>query len=292
MTFFVYSHFEGSTMFGYIVINKQELKFKEFDLYHSYYCGLCQTLKRSYGKLGQMTLTYDLTFLILLLADLYQDEPVRDRCRCVAHPLEKHATCTSRFTEYASDMNLLLSYYKCEDDWNDEKKLAKGATAALLRKKAELIRAKYPDKATTIESCLVRLHTYEQNHTGTIDEVSGCFGQIMADIFAYRKDEWEADLRQMGFYLGKFIYLMDAYEDLEQDQASGNFNPLLPLWKEDGFEDNCRQILTMMLADACQAFERLPLEEHVPILGNILYSGVWCRFELINRKRKDQNDHV
>lgn len=279
-------------MFGYIVINKQELKFKEFDLYHSYYCGLCQALKDRYGKIGQMTLTYDLTFLIMLLADLYQDEPISDRCRCVAHPLEAHATRTSRFTEYAADMNLLLSYYKCEDDWNDEKKWAKRAASTLLRKKVADIRAKYPDKAKTIETCLVKLHTYEQNHTGSIDEVAGCFGQIMADIFAYRQDEWTAELRQMGFYLGKFIYLMDAYEDLEQDEKNGNFNPLLPQWREEGFEDHCRHILTMMLADACQAFERLPLDDHVPILGNILYSGVWCRFEMIHQKRKDQNNHV
>ncbi len=279
-------------MFGYIIINKQELKFKEFDVYHSYYCGLCQTLKEKYGKTGQMTLTYDLTFLILLLADLYQDEPVVSQCKCVAHPLEKHTTRFSRFTDYAADMNLLLSYYKCLDDWNDEKKLRKKTAASLLKTKAEQISKQYPDKSKVIEDCLVRLHTYEMNHTGTIDQVAGCFGQIMAEIFAYRKDEGEPDLRQMGFYLGKFIYLMDAYEDLEQDKKSGNYNPLLPLWEEDHFEENCRQILTMMLADACKAFERLPLEEYVPILGNILYSGVWCRYELINRKRKDQKDHV
>lgn len=279
-------------MFGYIVINKQELKFKEFDVYHSYYCGLCQALKEKYGKIGQMTLTYDLTFLIMLLADLYQDESVCDRCRCVAHPLEKHLTRTSRFTEYAADMNLLLSYYKCKDDWNDEHKWSRRATSALLHNKAAQIRGKYPGKAKTIEKWLVQLHTYEQNHTGTIDEVAGCFGQIMADIFAFRQDEWEADLRQMGFYLGKFVYLMDAYEDLEQDEQNGTFNPLLPLWKEEWFEDHCRQILTMMLAEACQAFQRLPLADYVPILGNILYSGVWCRFEMIHHKRKDQNDHV
>ncbi len=279
-------------MFGYIIINKQELKFKEFDLYHSYYCGLCQKLKEKYGKTGQMTLTYDLTFLIMLLADLYQDEPACDQCRCVAHPLEKHTTRISRFTDYAADMNLLLSYYKCEDDWDDEKKWSKRAASSLLRKKAKEISARYPEKAAIIEKWLVQLHTYEQNHAGNIDEAAGCFGQIMAEIFVYRHDEWEDDLRRMGFYLGKFIYLMDAYEDLEQDHKSGNYNPLLPMWQEEFFEENCRQILTMMLAEACKAFERLPLDDHVPILGNILYSGVWCRYEMTNRKRKDQKDNV
>lgn len=279
-------------MFGYIVINKQELKFREFDVYHSFYCGLCQSLKKKYGKTGQMTLTYDLTFLIMLLSDLYQEEPACDQCRCIAHPLEKHCTRTSHITDYAADMNLLLSYYKCLDDWNDEKKWSRRVISSALKKDADRICATYPEKAATIEKWLLRLHTYEQNHTGTIDEIAGCFGQIMADIFAYRHDEWENDLRQMGFYLGKFIYLMDAYEDLEHDKESGNFNPLLPLWQEEGFEDTCRQILTMMLAETCQAYERLPLDDYISILGNILYSGIWCRFEMITRKRKDPSNHV
>lgn len=279
-------------MFGYIIVNKQELKFREFDLYRSYYCGLCQVLKEKYGKTGQLTLTYDLTFLVLLLTDLYQEEPASGLCRCVAHPFEKHPTRISSFTGYAADMNLLMSYYQCLDDWKDEKKITKKAGSLMLRKNFNRISQTYPDKAAVFEKWMIQLHTYEENQAGNIDEAAGCFGQIMAEIFAYRHDEWEQELRQMGFYLGKFIYLMDAYEDLEEDQKSGNYNPLLPFYQEENFEEQCSQILTMMLAEACKSFERLPLDEHVSILRNILYSGVWCRYELTNRKRKDKKDNV
>ena len=109
-------------MFGYIIVNKQELKFREFDVYQSYYCGLCQSLKERFGRRGQLTLSYDMTFVALLLSALY-DEPVENStCKCVAHPFEAHATSRSVFTDYAADMNLLLSYYKCLDDWTDERK--------------------------------------------------------------------------------------------------------------------------------------------------------------------------
>ncbi len=279
-------------MFGYILVNQQELKFKEFDLYRSYYCGLCQVLKKKYGKAGQMTLTYDLTFLILLLTDLYQEEPAPSQCRCFAHPLEKHMTRVSSFTEYAADMNLLLSYYQCLDDWADEKKLTKKAASLLLRRRLKGISSSCVQKAEKIEKWMVQLHTYEENQTGNIDEAAGCFGQILAEVFACRPDEWEPELRRMGFYLGKFIYLMDAYEDLEKDQKSGSYNPFLSLWEEKDFEEQCRRILTMMLAEACKSFERLPLAEHVPVLRNILYSGVWFRYELTNQKRKDTKNHV
>lgn len=279
-------------MFGYIIVNKQELKFKEFDVYRSYYCGLCQVLKEKYGMPGQMTLTYDLTFLILLLTDLYQDEPELSFCRCLAHPFEKHPARVSPFTAYAADMNLLLSYYQCLDDWSDDKKVSKKAASLLLRRHFARISKAYPEKAAVIEKSLVQLHTFEENKTGDVDSAAGCTGRIMAEIFAIRNDEWTEELRHMGFYMGKFIYLMDAYEDLEEDAKSGGYNPLLPLREEDGFEQQCRQILTMMLAEACKSFERLPLADHVSILRNILYSGIWCRYELTNQKRKDSQNHV
>lgn len=279
-------------MFGYIIVNQDELKIKEYHLYRSYYCGLCQVLKEKYGLAGQMTLTYDLTFLVLLLSDLYQDTPKEGMCRCIAHPFEKHTTRISRFTDYAADMNVLFSYYQCQDDWNDDKKLSRKAGALALKKHFTKISRAYPEKTAIIEKWLVKLHTYEANRSGNIDEAAGCFGQILAEIFAYYSDEWEPDLRQMGFFLGKFIYLMDAYEDLEEDSKDQNYNPLLPMWQEPDFEEQCHQILTMMLADACQSFERLPLADHVSVLRNILYSGVWSHYELTNLKRKEKNDHV
>ena len=107
-------------MFGYIAINKAEMKFKDYDMYHSYYCGLCKCLKECYGRKGPMTLSYDMTFLIVLLTGLYEPDTVTETVNCIAHPLEKHMARTNVFTEYAAAMNLVLSYYKAIDDWQDE----------------------------------------------------------------------------------------------------------------------------------------------------------------------------
>ena len=112
-------------MFGYIIVNRQELKLRELDVYQSWYCGLCRQLKEKYGVRGQLTLTYDMTFLILLLSGLYEAEEETAFVRCAAHPLGKHAARSSLFTGYAADMNVLLTYYQCMDDWKDEKKVLK-----------------------------------------------------------------------------------------------------------------------------------------------------------------------
>ncbi|MEG0963270.1 MAG: DUF5685 family protein [Lachnospiraceae bacterium] len=276
-------------MFGYIIVNKQEMKFKEFDLYQSYYCGFCQKLRERYGKRGQLTLSYDMTFVIILLTSLYESKTEDGKCKCIAHPFEAHPTRSNEFTEYAADMNLLLSYYKCLDDWQDEHKVTKKVMADILLKNCNKITQCYCDKAELIRSRMEEIHKCEQVNSGNIDEISGYFGEIMSEIFAYAQDEWQKDLRQMGFFLGKFIYLMDAYEDIEKDKKTGNYNPFLKQFEEAGFEEHAQGVLTMMMAECSKAFERLPIVENTEILRNILYSGVWCRYELVRNKRQSDS---
>ncbi len=113
-------------MFGYITVNQDELKIKDYKLYRSFYCGLCRELKKAFGRTGQLSLSYDMTFLIVLLTALYEEEVQTGFCKCIAHPFEKHPVSASLFTSYAADMNLILTYYKCLDDWADEKKADAG----------------------------------------------------------------------------------------------------------------------------------------------------------------------
>lgn len=280
-------------MFGYVIVNKQELKFREFDCYQSYYCGLCQCLKERYGRRGQMTLSYDMTFVVMLLSALYEDTVTEGSCKCIAHPFEAHPTRQTPFTRYAADMNILLSYHKCQDDWEDEKSAKGRAAAGLLRRKSQQVKEAYPEKAERIRSLLEQIHVYEQAKERNMDLASGCFGEIMGEILAYRRDEWEEQLRRMGFFLGKFIYLMDAYEDMEKDAKSGSYNVFL-LQKEEmadeaAFEKEAYDILKLMMAECSRTFEQLPIIENTEILRNILYSGVWCRYEMVQRKRKQDN---
>lgn len=278
-------------MFGYIAINKAEMKFKDYDIYHSYYCGLCRSLKDCYGRSGQLTLSYDMTFLILLLTGLYEPETNISTERCVAHPVKKHLVRSNRFSDYAASMNLLLSYYKCKDDWDDDRKKKSFVAMKILNPKLRHARTTYPLKADLIASNLKKLSELEVKNEQNIDLMAGLFGEIMAELFAVKEDEWEMSLRHIGFFLGKFIYILDAYEDIEEDIANGNYNPLKTAFAESlNFAEDCRQLLTMMIAECCREFEKLPILLHADILRNILYSGVWCRFVQITDKRmKNKN---
>lgn len=276
-------------MFGYIAINKAEMKFKDYDIYQAYYCGLCKDLKEHHGRRGQLTLSYDMTFLIVLLSGLYEPEDECSCVSCIAHPLQKHRTRTNEFTSYAGDMNLVLAYYKSKDDWDDERR-KKGLLAyKMLESRIDTIRQKYPEKVSLIASRLKQIRLNEEAGVTDLDTMSGLFGEIMAEIFAYKKDEWEQDLRNCGFFLGKFIYLMDAYEDIEKDMENGSYNPLKNLWNQEDFAVYCKQLLTMMIAECSRSFEMLPIITHAEILRNILYSGVWCRYEAVTEKRTQKS---
>lgn len=277
-------------MFGYVVMNKPEIRFKDFDLYRSFYCGLCRELREKYGISGQITLTYDMTFVVVLLSALYEPPTQKGTTRCVIHPVCKQPVRKNAATEYGADMNVLLTYYKCMDDWEDEKKFAALGYGKILQRKNNQLSYRYPEKAEKIRKLLEELSQMEKAGETDIDKMSGCFGRIMEEIFAWKTDVWEGSLRRMGFYLGKFIYILDAYDDVEKDVKNGNYNPFAEKYIMKGFNEQVRQLLIMMMAQTCREFEKLPIIKYTDILRNILYSGVWCRFEAIARKRREAGE--
>ncbi len=266
-------------MFGYVMTNRPELKIREYDRYRAYYCGLCTALKKEYGFLGRLTLNYDMTFLVMLLSGLYEPECHHTCKRCVAHPLVKHEEITSEISSYAADLNIIMAYCNMLDDWKDEKKLSRLLLAFALRGKMKKACRRRPEKAEKIKEFLDRLSELEKTDETNFEEPSGLFGQIMGEVFAYRDDFWKDRLYSCGFYLGKFIYLLDAYEDIEEDILQGRYNPLKSIYRNEDFEAKWEQVLTENIAECTGYFEQLPITEDAEIMRNILYSGVWIRYE-------------
>ena len=277
-------------MFGYVTVCEPELKVKDLKKYRAYYCGLCRTLKEDYGFMGQMTLTYDMTFAVILLSSLYETIAKHEEHRCKVHPVKRQHMLRNEITSYAAAMNVLLAYYHMEDDWQDDHKVSSLMTKSLIQGKAKKIIEKYPRQSKVIQQSLRELGECERENSMDIDRAAGCFGRLMAELFVWKEDIWEKTLRKMGFYLGKFIYLMDAYEDIDDDIANACYNPFMCFREREDFNDYCKQILTMMIAECSREFEKLPILTHAEILRNILYSGVWCRFEAICEKRQSVNN--
>lgn len=279
-------------MFGYVIPNKGELKVRELEEYQGWYCGLCRCLQRDYGFSGRLSLNYDMTFLAMLLSSLY-DVDKRSTCGgCVIHPFRRRTKYDTVYVSYAAAMNILLTYYKCLDDWEDDRDLIRGAYGTVLHPAGRRVGERYPEQAGIIKQCLEELKQAEFRKETDLDIVSGIFGRICGTLFAPERDIWYQDLYHMGFYLGKYIYLLDAWDDLQEDFRKGSYNPFLEEDRQiqdielekDSRREQVRQILTEMISRACYHFERLPVVDNVEILRNILYSGVWTKFDPQNSR--------
>lgn len=276
---------EEEFVFGYVNINKPELKVKEFYKYKAYYCGLCHQLKKRHGRLGQMTLSYDMTFLIIVLTSLYERQGKELKKRCMAHPTSKHWILINDISDYASDMNVALMYHKMMDDWQDDKKITSRGMALMLQRQYRKIEHRYERQCKVIAQCLKDLQLAEKQNETNLDIICRPFGELMGELFVYREDEWQQTLRRMGFFLGKFVYLLDAYDDLSEDIKTGNYNPLKVMSETNHYEEQMYELLTSLMAECTKEFEKLPLLWDVELLRNILYAGVWKKYE---DKRKKQ----
>lgn len=136
----------------------------------------------------------------------------------------------------------------------------------------------YKEKVELISWYLDELQQYEETGETNIDLVAGSFGKIMSVLFTPKDDQWAPILSRMGFFLGKFIYILDAYKDLEKDLKKGSYNPFKNICKDEDFDDRIKQMLTMMMAACSKEFEFLPILDNANILRNILYAGVWTKY--------------
>jgi len=281
-------------MFGYIMPDKPELKIKEYELFRGYYCGLCKSMGRSFGILSRFALNYDSAFLGLLLSSVHCEEPILKKEICIANPgKRKWIVKNSRSIDFAADINVLLTYYKLGDNIRDEGGwLPKAAQLAFYRGyKNAASRNKRLDGiiAYSISSQLV----LEKNKCCSMDEAAEPFADMMKHILAagYMGEDQSVRriLEWIGYNLGKWIYIIDAFDDMERDIKSGSYNPLLMQYKYMGqdikafkaaISEEVRINLLQALSQSTGSLELLGLKNK-SIIDNIAYEGLYGKTERI-----------
>ena len=278
-------------MFGYISPVLSVLSEEQKNRYHEAYCGVCHALRDRHGQSGRLSLSNDMTFLALLLSSLYEPESGRSVSRCAVHPMKKHGFLSSPLIDYAADMNALLFWYKCVDQRMDDHSLSGAAGERLFRKKSSKVRALWPVQSGEVETALKALWEEERKPDPNPDLLCNLSGAMLGAVFVPRpEDTWAPVLRVVGESLGRFIYWMDAWEDLEQDLKKHRFNPLAAWRGRPDYEEFCKDTLELLIAEAAESFEILPLEQDLDLLRNVLYSGVWQKYVLKTEKKKQKEE--
>ena len=278
-------------MFGYIRINKMDLTFREYEHYKGYYCGLCKTLKDNHGEISRLSLNYDITFLVVLLTSLYKPKSTIVEEGCITNPFKKKKKIINEVTEYAANMNVLLTCYKLEDNVNDDKGIKDILAYNIYKSKKKIAYENYPEKAEFIKQQLDLLHSYENEKNLNIDQVSNTFGKLMGEIFVYKKDEYENIVRAIGFNIGKYIYILDAYEDLDRDLKKGSYNPFVEYeYNKEELRTKVDDMISLSLGIASRNLEKLKIDINNEIIENIMYSGVYLRYKNILNKGCETNE--
>lgn len=271
-------------MFGYVRPYLEALTEQERARYNAVYCGLCRTLGRRHGVMGKLSLTFDMTFLTLLLQSLYEPEEHTEHNRCAAHPAKPHDETMSAVSEYCADMTVALMYHKFLDDWQDEHKLLKKGAANIIEKDYQQVRGAWPEQCAAIEQCLDELAAIEREPEPRPDAAADSFGRLMGALMLWKHDFWSGALTVFGRSLGRFVYMMDAAVDYDGDRKKHRYNPISAL---DIGPESARPLLEQTLGDAAQVLEELPLVQDIDILRNTLYSGVW---QVYNKKMQKEGD--
>jgi len=273
-------------MFGFVTANPRELTKEQQLRYNAVYCGICRSLRQQGGQLSRLGLSYDMAFLALLLMSLYEPEEESGTRACALHPIKPKPWVDNPYIRYAADMNVALAYYNAADDWQDDRSLTARVKTGIFGRNYSDIRLRWPRQCQAIEDCITRLSALEGENCANADAPANCFGTLMGELMVYQEDLWAPTLRQMGMALGRFIYLADAAVDYRRDKRKGKYNPYLAM--QTG-EDRQRweEYLVLAMGRCTEYFERLPLVQDKPLLDNILYSGVWCNFQVRKKQQEE-----
>lgn len=279
-------------MFGYLRAHRPELKLREDEYYRAVYCGLCRTMGKCTGQCSRMTLSYDFTFLALVRMALTGERPTFEKRRCVVHPFKKKLMAVpSPELEYCACAAAILGYYKLIDDRDDERG-GKRAKAKLLlplfssfRRRAHkrpLSRGELAVLEEKITSSLNSLAEIERQKLPSVDKPADTFGQLMADMLSFGLEGTEQRLaHDIGSHIGRWIYIVDAVDDFDEDVKKNRYNPFSCLYGADGFTPERREAVKVaLLNELCEsegAFDLLELSDAPDILGvldNIRYIGL------------------
>lgn len=275
-------------MFGYVHPVLGVLSEEEKARYQSVYCGLCQSLGRRYGLAARGGVTYDMTFLALLLSSLYEPKETQTVMRCLHHRCRQEQYVSSEIIDYATDLSVAFLYHKCADNWRDDHNIASKGYQAVLEKSYRQARKLRPKEVLQIEKCMKSIAALETIPEAAPEATVNLFGTLMGNLVQIREDHWSDTLKMFGCSLGKFVYMMDATIDYDDDRKHGTPNPVIAL---ELTPERMESMLELMLAPAAESFERLPLVQDVNILRNTLYEGVWQQYRFMMKKRKEEQNN-
>lgn len=273
-------------MFGYVTVPKAALTEYEYKIFCSYYCGVCKAVGKHASQFSRLGLSYDTAFLALVLSSLGDDGEIK-ASHCAVHPLKKRECIKNdSAVDYAAQTGVLLEYLKLSDDWHDDRSIKAllamcGMLSGFRRSKAAL-----PSQYGIIKEQLNALIALEKKGCRSIDEAADAFAKITQALFTPDFIECKSQRRTLGwlgYNIGRWIYIIDAFDDFEKDLKRGSYNPLIFSGKRN--REQCvsetETSLVFTLENIASAFELTNFKRNRDLIGKIIYIGLKQKQEQI-----------
>ncbi|ONI46824.1 hypothetical protein AN642_00470 [Epulopiscium sp. SCG-B10WGA-EpuloA2] len=283
-------------MFGYVTPLKEELKVRELDLFKSYYCGLCQHIKQDFNNIPRLTLNYDITTMSILLDATANDTIKLKKQPCITSLKKRAIIQRSLPLKYAASVNVLLSYYKLKDDYEDEHSIKSKILLSQLKPYLKNVPQEFRFLRPLISSNLNKLHELEKSRNfNSLDEICEPFANLVGQIikkYPYNTAD-KNNLYRFGYSLGKWIYLIDALDDLEKDIEKGSFNPLYILYNNNNLtyddlfkiaKDKIEFSIFSLGANCKELLYKLAPKKNRALLENIIIYGMMDKYTTISSK--------
>ena len=292
-------------MFGYVKAYNPEMKIVEFETYKAVYCALCKSLGKKYGIMARMTLSYDFTFMALLRLCNSKDFCGYDRKRCMFNPFKKCNCLKNQNDEidYTAAVSIILFYYKLKDNIMDSGLLGRIMSYAILPwfshyyKKAK---KEFPNVAKAAEEMMKNQAKTEKSDTDSFDKSAEPTAQFLKLAFVRDNDSEfnKRVLSEMGYLAGKWIYLIDALDDLKGDIKSNNYNVIAKRFSLNKTstdseiklaEEYAKAVINSYNSGICDAYLLLEKKRYGEIIGNVLYMGMPDVLNNLHNKKKGKS---
>ncbi|MGN1031333.1 MAG: DUF5685 family protein [Butyricicoccaceae bacterium] len=270
-------------MFGFIRPFRDELKMREYDRFQSVYCGLCHEIEQDYGFLHTLALSYDCTFLALVLMACEPDRGSLRHRRCIVHPLHKRACAGgSEGLSHAAAVSVILTYHKLSDTIADErgfKRLGARILRRLYRRGYRRAAQRIPDFDRTAQQCLSELTVLEAEQSASLDRPADTFARLLRASVPEQAGARRRVLEEMFYHIGRWVYLIDACDDIKDDFESGSYNPIrlryaLKTPELESVRPQLEHTLLQSLSASYHAYLLLDPERDSGIMENVLCQGL------------------
>lgn len=274
-------------MFGYVTINKPELKIKEYETYKGVYCTLCKAMGKEYGLLSRFLLSYDGAFYVMYKLGLTNDEIKVSNSHCSFNPCKKcmKITCDNNIYQLACAITVILAYFKLVDNLHDSNFFKKIILYILypyfsfINNKAK---KKYPDLFDIVNKGMAEQFALEKESDISIDKSAHPTAEILSRLFAYGEaDDNKENAQQFGYQLGRVVYFLDAFDDYDKDIKENSFNPFKNC---DDIIEISTHTINMSIGALTESFKKHTFDNFSAIIENIIYDGLNLQMDRIIKK--------